>query len=237
MPQQLKEINLREVILDTETTGLDPNSGHRIVEIGAIEMVNKVLTGKHFHYYLNPERDMPTEAYRIHGISGEFLKDQPLFKEIVDEFLSFISNSKLIIHNATFDIKFINHELSLLKKIPAKFLEISNTIDTLAMARKMFPGMKVNLNALCKRYKIDNSARELHGALKDAALLAEIYVELTGGRQVSFNISNKVPSVNLMPLGITKQGKNNTVIIEPTKEELKKHKDFLTKILAPIWLG
>lgn len=230
--------SIREIILDTETTGLDPNSGHRIVEIGAIEMVNKVLTGKHFHYYINPERDMPSEAYMIHGISGEFLKDKPLFREIIDEFLSFIDDSKLIIHNATFDIKFINHELSLLKKIPTKFLEISNTIDTLDMARKMFPGMKTNLDALCKRYKIDNSARKLHGALKDAALLAEIYVELTGGRQVSFNINNKLPSVNLIARELDKQDKkNNIIIIKPTKEELKKHKDFLAKILSPIWLG
>lgn len=228
---------LREVILDTETTGLDPKSGHRIVEIGAIEMVNKVLTGKQFHFYINPQRDMPTEAYRIHGISGEFLKDKPIFAEIVEEFLGFISTSRLIIHNAAFDIKFINYELSLLKRPDTDFLELANTIDTLALARKMFPGMKANLDSLCKRYKIDNSSRKLHGALKDAALLAEVYVELTGGRQISFNInSKKVQNTDELLVRTTMTNKNNTIVIKPTKEELQKHKEFLSKILSPMWL-
>ncbi|HJD57485.1 MULTISPECIES: DNA polymerase III subunit epsilon [unclassified Candidatus Tisiphia] len=228
---------LREVILDTETTGLDPKSGHRIVEIGAIEMVNKVLTGKQFHFYINPQRDMPTEAYRIHGISGEFLKDKPLFAEIAEEFLAFISNSQLVIHNATFDIKFINYELSLLKRPNTDFLELASTIDTLALARKMFPGMKANLDSLCKRYKIDNSSRKLHGALKDAALLAEVYVELTGGRQISFNInSKKVQNTDELLVRTTMANKNNTIVIKPTKEELQKHKEFLSKILSPMWL-
>jgi DNA polymerase III subunit epsilon len=228
---------LREVILDTETTGLDPKSRHRIVEIGAIEMVNKVLTGKHFHFYINPQRDMPTEAYRIHGISGEFLKDKPLFAEIAEEFLAFISNSQLVIHNATFDIKFINYELSLLKRPNTDFLELASTIDTLALARKMFPGMKANLDSLCKRYKIDNSSRKLHGALKDAALLAEVYVELTGGRQISFNInSKKVQNTDELLVRTTMANKNNTIVVKPTKEELQKHKEFLSKILSPMWL-
>lgn len=228
---------LREVILDTETTGLDPKSGHRIVEIGAIEMVNKVLTGKQFHFYINPQRDMPTEAYRIHGISGEFLKDKTIFAEIVEEFLGFISTSRLIIHNAAFDIKFINYELSLLKRPDTDFLELANTIDTLALARKMFPGMKANLDSLCKRYKIDNSSRKLHGALKDAALLAEVYVELTGGRQISFNInSKKVQNTDELLVRTTMANKNNTIVIKPTKEELQKHKEFLSKILSPMWL-
>lgn len=224
---------MREIILDTETTGLDPSGGHRIVEIGAMEMVNKVLTGRHFHHYINPKRDMPTEAYRIHGISGEFLKDKPLFEDIADDFLTFIADSKLIIHNAAFDIKFLNHELSLLRKSSIKLLELSDAIDTLVLARKMFPGMKANLDALCKRYKIDNSARKLHGALKDAALLAEVYVELTGGRQVSFNISNKL--TESVEYSVSKAEKHNVVVIKPTKEELEKHKEFLAKILSPLW--
>ncbi len=224
---------LREIIIDTETTGLDPKDGHRIVEIGAIEMVNKVLTGKYFHYYINPKRDMPTEAYRIHGISGEFLRDKPLFEQIADDFITFIADSKLIIHNATFDIKFLNHELLLLKRPSIKLLELANTIDTLAVARKMFPGMRASLDALCKRYKIDNSARKLHGALKDAALLAEVYVELSGGRQVSFNINNK--QVESTQNFIYKAEQHNIVVIKPTKEELEKHKEFLAKILSPIW--
>lgn len=224
--------SLREIILDTETTGLDPKVGHRIVEIGAIEMVNKVLTGKHFHFYINPERDMPFEAYRIHGISGEFLKDKPLFHTIADDFLGFILDSKLIIHNAPFDIKFLNHELSLLKRAEIKFLELENTIDTLVMARSMLPGARYSLDALCKRFKVDNSGRQLHGALKDAALLAEVYVELTGGRQSAFKLLDKSAKVsNLAISQLDNKTQKNTIVIKPTKEELQKHKDFLNKIL------
>jgi DNA polymerase-3 subunit epsilon len=226
---------LREIILDTETTGLEPQEGHRIVEIGAIEMINKVLTGKHFHFYLNPKRDMPTEAYRIHGISSEFLKDKPLFGDIVDDLLTFIDNSKLVIHNATFDIKFINHELSLLNRSSIKLIELDSAIDTLAIARKMFPGMRASLDALCKRYKIDNSARQLHGALKDATLLAEVYVQLTGGRQVSFDINNKKEQNIHLVTKNTTINKGNNIVIKPTKEELQKHREFLTKILSPVW--
>lgn len=224
--------NLREIILDTETTGLDPKGGHRIVEIGAIEMVNKVLTGKHFHFYLNPERDMPFEAYRIHGISGEFLKDKPLFHTIADDFLEFISDSKLVIHNAPFDVKFLNHELSLLKRAEVKLLEFEHAIDTLVMAKSMFPGSQYSLNALCKRFKVDNSGRQLHGALKDAALLAEVYVELTGGRQSVFKMLDKSSKVsNLSVNQLSNKTQRDTIIIKPTKEELQKHKEFVSKIL------
>lgn len=226
---------LREIILDTETTGLDPKSGHRIVEIAAIEMINKVLTGKQFHFYVNPQRDMPTEAYRIHGISGEFLRDKPLFHEIADDFLVFIQDSKIVIHNAVFDVKFINHELSLLNRDSIAFLELSNTIDTLTLARKLFPGMKANLDALCKRYKIDNSGRQVHGALKDAALLAEVYVELTGGRQVSFNISANKKADNEVVAKNHTANKKDIMVIKPTKEELEKHKEYLSKMLSPLW--
>lgn len=224
--------SLREIILDTETTGLDPKGGHRIVEIGAIEMVNKVLTGKHFHFYLNPERDMPFEAYRIHGISGEFLKDKPLFHTIADDFLEFISDSKLVIHNAPFDVKFLNHELSLLKRAEVKLLELEHAIDTLVMAKSMFPGSQYSLNALCKRFKVDNSGRQLHGALKDAALLAEVYVELTGGRQSVFKMLDKSSKVsNLSVNQLSNKTQRDTIIIKPTKEELQKHKEFVSKIL------
>lgn len=226
--------SLREIILDTETTGLDPKSGHRIVEIGAIEMINKVVTGKHFHFYINPQRDMPFEAYRIHGISGEFLKDKPLFHTIADNFLEFISDSRLVIHNAPFDIKFLNHELSLLERAEVKLLELSNAIDTLVMARSMFPGSKYNLDALCKRFKVDNSNRQLHGALKDAALLAEVYVELTGGRQSAFKMINQSDKVsNLSHSRLSTGEERNITVIKPTKEELQKHKEFLGTILKP----
>ncbi|MFY9590027.1 DNA polymerase III subunit epsilon [Rickettsia endosymbiont of Halotydeus destructor] len=224
---------LREIILDTETTGLEPRDGHRIVEIGAIEMINKVLTGKHFHFYINPERNMPTEAYRIHGISGEFLKDKPIFQDIADDFLGFIADSKLVIHNAPFDIKFINHELSFLKNPPIKSLELSNTIDTVVMARNMFPGSRVNLDALCKRYKVDNSSRQFHGALKDAALLAEVYVELTGGRQAAFSLTKPISTISTSIVNPLNASTQRTKIVMPTQEELKIHKDFLAKILSP----
>ncbi|RYE06157.1 MAG: DNA polymerase III subunit epsilon [Rickettsiaceae bacterium] len=225
---------VREIILDTETTGLDPSEGHRIVEIGAIEMINKLATGNQFHRYINPQRDMPKEAYRIHGISGEFLKDKPLFVSIAEEFLAFIGDSKLIIHNAPFDIKFLNHELSLINK---PVLKSSVAIDTLVMARKMLPGKKVNLDALCKIFKVDNSGRQLHGALKDAALLADVYIELTGGRQGMFTMSktfNQQPqvSINMNTLAAVI---DKNIIITPTKAELEKHKSFLAKINAPIW--
>ncbi|ADE30289.1 DNA polymerase III subunit epsilon [Rickettsia prowazekii] len=224
--------SLREIILDTETTGLDPQQGHRIVEIGAIEMVNKVLTGKHFHFYINPERDMPFEAYKIHGISGEFLKDKPLFKTIANDFLKFIADSTLIIHNAPFDIKFLNHELSLLKRTEIKFLELTNTIDTLVMARNMFPGARYSLDALCKRFKVDNSGRQLHGALKDAALLAEVYVALTGGRQSTFKMINKPDEINNLAVKcVDVQQIKRGIVVKPTKEELQKHKEFIDKIL------
>jgi DNA polymerase-3 subunit epsilon len=228
-------VEIREIILDTETTGLDPANGHRIVEIGALEMRNKVLTGNKFHYYVNPERDMPSEAYRIHGISGEFLKDKPLFSVIADELLEFIGSSKLVIHNAVFDIKFLNHELSLINKTS---LDIARTIDTLTISRKLFPGAKVNLDALCKKFNIDNSIRKFHGALKDAALLAEVYVELTGGRQVSFSIStNNRTLLNNMSKSSANLEGIKIIVIEPTKEELENHKRFLSKISGPVWLN
>jgi DNA polymerase-3 subunit epsilon len=226
---------MKEIILDTETTGLDPKNGHRIVEIGAVKMHNKVLTGEKFHYYINPERDMPTEAYRIHGISGEFLKNKPLFQDIADEFLNFINDGGvLVIHNAVFDVQFINHELSLLNRSSINFINLANTIDTLAMARKQFPGMKSSLDALCKRFKIDNSGRQLHGALKDAMLLAEVYVELTGGRQANFKLdSNKAKDINITQ-NVGKD-KKSTIVIKPTEDELIKHKNFLTKIPSNSW--
>jgi DNA polymerase III subunit epsilon len=220
-------MNIREIILDTETTGLDPKDGHRIVEIGALEMINKVITGKKFHHYVNPERDMPAEAYRIHGISSDFLKDKPLFKDVVSEFNNFIYDSNLVIHNAPFDIKFLNYELTLLN-LPS--LEIFKVIDTLPMARKAFPGARANLDALCKRFKVDNSNRQFHGALKDAYLLSEVYVELSGGRQISFSLKEREEKMML------EQNKNyvvkgNKIVISPTDEEQMKHNFFLSKFI------
>jgi DNA polymerase-3 subunit epsilon len=168
---------MREILLDTETTGLDPKTGHRIVEIGCVELIHRKRTGATFHSYLNPERDMPQEAYRIHGISGEFLQDKPLFAHVAEDFSAFIEGATLVIHNASFDIKFLNAEL---KTINRPLLPLDKVIDTLLIARKRFPGSPASLDALCKRFKIDLSSREKHGALLDAELLAEVYIQLMG---------------------------------------------------------
>ncbi|MDX1917414.1 MAG: DNA polymerase III subunit epsilon [Rickettsiaceae bacterium] len=217
---------MREIILDTETTGLDPKTGHRIIEIGALEMHNKVLTGSSFHYYLNPERDVPMEAFQVHGISTEYLLDKPKFHEIADLFLEFIGHSKLIIHNASFDMMFLNHELDVIKK---PTIDYSFATDTLIMARKMFPGQRNNLDALCKRFGIDNSHRKYHGALKDAALLAEVYIELTGGRQIKFAMKQKENTV----INIEKKGVYNHlnfVTLPPTEAELGLHQNLMEEI-------
>jgi DNA polymerase-3 subunit epsilon len=171
---------MREICLDTETTGLDPKSGHKIVEIACVEIIDKVRTGRFFHTYINPQRDMPDEAFRIHGISGEFLSDKPVFDKVAAEFLEFIKDAKLVIHNAAFDLKFLNHELS---TIGLETLNSKNVIDSLILARTKFPGSPNSLDALCKRFNIDLSKREKHGALLDTELLVDVYVELMGGAQ------------------------------------------------------
>ncbi len=174
---------MREIVLDTETTGFDPFSGDRIVEIGAVELLNHVPTGNTYHQYINPERSMPQEAFEVHGLGDDFLRDQPVFAKVGQAFLDFIGDAKLIIHNASFDMKFLNAELGWMKlpKIP-----MEQAIDTLDMARKKFPGSPATLDALCRRFNIDNSARTLHGALLDSEILAEVYLELIGGRQPDF---------------------------------------------------
>ena len=180
---------MREIVLDTETTGLDPQDGHRIVEIGAVELHNHVPTGNVYHQYINPLISMPDQAFAIHGLSDEFLSDKPKFSEIAKEFLDFIGSAKLVIHNAAFDIKFINAEL---KRIDKEEITFDRATDTLAIARKKFPGSPASLDSLCRRFKIDNSARVVHGALLDSQILAEVYLELVGGKQPDFalNIAN-----------------------------------------------
>ncbi|MGP8232430.1 MAG: DNA polymerase III subunit epsilon [Methylovirgula sp.] len=173
---------MREIVFDTETTGLDPASGHRIVEIGCVEILNAIPTGQIFHFYLDPERDMPEEAFRVHGLSAEFLTGKPKFAEIVEQFLSFVGDALLVAHNAEFDLRFVNAELATLGH-PA--LAPERIVDTLALARRRHPGSPNSLDALCQRYGIDTSRRTKHGALLDAEILAEVYAELTGGRQAS----------------------------------------------------
>lgn len=182
----------REIVLDTETTGLDPRLGDRLVEIAAIEIMNLMPTGKTFHKYLDPERDMPEEAFRIHGLSREFLTGKPKFGEIAEEFMEFIGEAKLIIHNAEFDMKFINAELA---KVALPNIEMARVIDTLALARRKHPGAPNSLDALCARYQIDNSRRAKHGALLDSELLAEVYLELMGGRQSTFTLTQQTVAV------------------------------------------
>ena len=177
---------MREIVLDTETTGFDPESGDRIVEIGAVELFNHVPTGKTYHQYINPERSMPDEAFRVHGLSEEFLRDKPVFSAVADAFLAFVGDAKLVIHNAAFDMKFLNAELGWCSR---PLLAQDRAIDTLAIAQKKFPGSPASLDALCRRFSIDNSARTLHGALLDSEILAEVYLELVGGRQPDLVLS------------------------------------------------
>ncbi len=171
---------MREIVMDTETTGLDPQQGDRIVEIGGVELVNHLPTGRVYHQYINPERSMPKEAFEVHGLGDDFLRDKPVFSRIAQDFLEFVGDAKLVIHNASFDMAFINAELGWLGR-PA--LPMTQAIDTLDIARRKFPGAQASLDALCKRFGVDNSGREKHGALLDSELLAEVYLELLGGRQ------------------------------------------------------
>lgn len=177
---------MREIVLDTETTGFEPTEGHRIVEIGAVELLNHMPTGKTFHKYLNPQRPMPKEAYEVHGLGDEFLRDKPLFSAVAADFLTFIGDAQLVIHNAAFDMKFLNAEL---EKIGMPPLPSTRATDTLMIARQKFPGSPASLDALCRRFGVDNSAREKHGALLDSEILAEVYLQLIGGRQPDFGLA------------------------------------------------
>lgn len=216
---------MRQIVLDTETTGLDPQQGHRIIEIGAVEMINRKLTGNNFHVYLNPQREIDAGAVNVHGLTNQFLKDKPLMGDIADKFLTYIADDELIIHNAKFDIGFINAELSRLQK---KMTDNLRVIDTLLMARDRHPGQKNNLDALCKRYNIDNSKRDLHGALLDANLLALLYLAMTGGQGSLFDEENS-ESDSLSK--ITKAQKKSAVkIIRASEAELQLHTERLQEI-------
>ena len=179
---------MREIVFDTETTGLDPAAGHRLVEIGCVELLNLIPTGLTFHAYLDPQRDMPEEAFRVHGLAIEFLTGKPLFADVVEEFLGFVGDARLIAHNAEFDMRFVNSEL---ERAGRRLLGMDRVIDTLAIARRKHPGSPNNLDALCSRYRIDNSRRTKHGALLDAEILAEIYAELAGGRQAELILADR----------------------------------------------
>lgn len=222
---------MREIVLDTETTGLDPLKGDRVVEIGCVELHNHLSTGKTFHVYLNPERDMPTEAAMVHGLTDEFLADKPIFSQEVDNFLSFIGESKLVIHNASFDMNFLNAELT---RCGYKRLPMDRAIDTVLMARKMFPGAPASLDALCKRFSVDASSRTLHGALLDAQLLAEVYLELKGGRQPNLQMGADESETIEEALVLTREHRAARAHA-PTPEELAAHEAFLEKLKNPLW--
>lgn len=222
----------RQIVLDTETTGLEPAQGHRIIEIGCVELVNRKLTGKHFHYYINPERLVDEGAYAVHGISDDFLADKPVFAAIAEDFLSFIEGAELIIHNAPFDVGFINAEFNRHGKGFKTVADYCTVLDTLAMARYKHPGQKNNLDALCKRYDVDNSKRDLHGALLDAQILADVYLAMTGG-QASLSLAADDPNPNTPTPDIQLKLDANRPplpIIYATSEELAAHEAKLNAI-------
>lgn len=221
---------MREVVLDTETTGLDPAGGHRIVEIGCVELLNHVQTGNTYHTYLNPDRDMPPEAYRVHKLSAEFLADKPRFSDTVDDFVRFIGESPLVIHNAGFDMAFINAELA---AVGRRRIDMNRAIDTLALARKKFPGAQTSLDALCRRFGIDNSARTAHGALLDAELLSAVYLEMIGGREPGFELA-------AARRGLSSRRRANRVARPPRPHaaspgEREAHRAFLADLKDPLW--
>ena len=213
---------MKEIILDTETTGLSVREGHRIVEIGCIELDDLVPTQKKFHRYLNPERKVSEKALEVHGYTDEFLSTQKKFSEVVDEFLNFIENKRLVIHNAEFDLSHLNNELSLLGK---KKLDSKNAIDTLALARDKFPGSPTSLDALCKRYRIDNSKRTQHTALIDCDLLAKVYINLLDQKEPTLNFQNEDNQKIILSSNQTSQYYKK--VIKPSEEELKLHKEYL----------
>jgi DNA polymerase-3 subunit epsilon len=229
---------MREVIFDTETTGLDPKTGDRMVEIGCIEMIGRVETGRSFHAYFNPERDMPIEAERVHGLSAAFLSTKPRFGETVDELLEFLGDAPLVAHNAGFDFGFLNNELEKIGRAP---VSMDRMVDTVAIARKKHPGAKNSLDALCTRYGIDRSHRVKHGALLDAELLAQVYVELTGGRQIGLGLVAEQTAVSATSNVTALRAARAARPVRPprphaaTPEEIERHSAFIAGIENAIW--
>ena len=217
---------MRQIFLDTETTGLDPRQGHRIIEVAGIEMVNRRSTGRHFHRYLNPQREIDAGAEAVHGITSVFLQDKPYFSDVVDELLEFLSDAELVIHNAPFDIGFLNHELTLLGR-PLMHEHCACVLDTLKLAKDLHPGQKNNLDALCRRYEIDNANRTLHGALLDAELLAAVYLGMTRGQD------SLIMSLEVKPeqyAGADSALSASIKVIQPSPAELSLHRETLTAI-------
>lgn len=226
-------MTVREVVLDTETTGFEPSEGHRLIELGCIELINHLPSGRIFHAYFNPMRDVPADAVRIHGLTTEFLKDKPLFAEKVEEFLNFIDGAQLVIHNAEFDMKFLNAELKL---CGLKGLSMSSVTDTLTLARAKFPGQPANLDALCRRFKVDNTERKLHGALLDSELLSEVYLELIGGRQHGLGLDSAAIERQSAALSAKiKRQKREQRSFPPSDDELRTHETLIDAIKNALW--
>jgi len=224
---------MREIVVDTETTGLDPSKGDRLVEIACVELMHHVPTGRSFQCYLNPKRDVPVEAFNVHGLSTEFLADKPEFHEKAQEFLDFIGEDQLVIHNAEFDLKFLNSEL---RAIKATLIPYTRVVDTLAMARRKFPGSPASLDALCKRFAIDTTHRVKHGALLDADLLAQVYIELIGGRQPGLELAASVSITVSQTTIVAAQTRREPRPHAPTPEELAAHEAFVKTLSDPVWL-
>jgi DNA polymerase-3 subunit epsilon len=225
------EAHMREVIVDTETTGIEPADGHRVVEIACLELSNHVPTGRSYQAYLNPERDVPADAFAIHGLSTAFLADKPRFADVADHFLKFLGDASLVIHNAEFDMRFLNAELT---RIGRAGLDSGRAIDTLMLARRKFPGAPASLDALCKRFAVDNSTRTLHGAMLDVQLLAEVYLELIGGRQTGLDLA---PSRALLTTGAVPSNRavRPTRPHTPTEQELARHAALIAQLKEPLW--
>jgi len=223
---------MRQIILDTETTGLSPREGHRIIEIGCVEMIDRQLTGNHFHQYINPQREMDAGAFAVHGISNEFLKDKPLFKDVADDFIEYVRGAELIIHNAPFDVGFLNHEFRLAPKSYQTIDDYCSVLDTLRFARRKHPGQRNSLDALCKRYHVDNGHRDLHGALMDSELLALVYLAMTGGQTNLFGgVVEEVKQAG-KTAGSKKiiEREGRLPVIPATEEELQAHQERVSAI-------
>lgn len=223
---------MRQIVLDTETTGLSPQQGHRVIEIGAVELVNRRLTGNKFHQYINPERDIDAGAQKVHGITMEFLADKPVFTDLIDEFIEFIDGAELVIHNAPFDVGFLNHEFSLAGKRFKNLNAYCGVLDTLELARKKHPGQRNNLDALCKRYDVNNSDRQLHGALLDANILSHVYLAMTGGQVALFG-SEKENDLVMVSREVQRKplDRNKKLrVIKANDQELKRHEEFMSEL-------
>jgi len=234
---------MRQIVLDTETTGLDPLQGHRVIEIGCVEIDNRRLTGQHFHCYLNPDREIDEGAIEVHGLTAEFLADKPRFPQIANEFLEFVRGAELVIHNAPFDVGFLNSEFNLMKASQGPLEKHCSIVDSLALARQKHPGQRNNLDALCKRYEVDNSQRELHGALLDAEILADVYLAMTGGQtRLQLGTEERLETSTRSKARTFDSSRPPLKVIRASAEELEAHQQRLKAIDKEsgsecVWLG